>query len=83
MDGTSHLLARRQDTQAKLACANVLQDFVYTYYPEHGDLRKKMAERIAELGGSDLPPSGPPRFERLSKVVGWKVARRVQRWAGH
>ncbi len=80
MDGTSHLLARRQDRQAKLACANALQDFIYTHYPEHGDMRKKMAERIAELGGSNLSPSGPPRFERLRRYVGWKAARRVQRW---
>jgi glycosyltransferase involved in cell wall biosynthesis len=83
MDGTAHLLLRRQDDRARLACANVLQDFIYAYYPEHRDLRKKMEEKIVELGGSTLPPSGPPRFERLRKLVGWKLARRVQRWAGH
>ncbi|HXI69417.1 MAG TPA: glycosyltransferase family 2 protein [Verrucomicrobiae bacterium] len=83
MSGTAHLLARRQDEKARLACANLLQDFIYTYYPEHGDLRKNMEERIEKLGGSSLPPSGPPRFEQLRRIIGWKLARRVQRWAGH
>jgi len=81
-DGTTHLLSRRQDNQAKLACANLFQDFIYTYYPEHADLRTKMEDRILELGGSNLPPSGPPRFEQLRRVIGWKLARRMQRWAG-
>jgi glycosyltransferase involved in cell wall biosynthesis len=83
LDGTAHLLARRQDRKAKLACANLLQDFIYTYYPGHTDLRRRMEERIKELGGSNLPPSGPPRFEQLRKLTGWKLARRVQRLAGH
>jgi glycosyltransferase involved in cell wall biosynthesis len=82
-EGTGHLLSRRQDPQAKLACANLLQDFIYTYYPEHADLQRLMREKITELGGSNLPLSGPPRFLQLSKLIGWKMARRVQRMAGH
>lgn len=78
MDGTSHLLLHRQDDAARRACANILQGFIYTYYPEYPDLRRKVAKRIKELGGSDLPPSGSPLFEKLAKVVGWKMARRVQ-----
>jgi hypothetical protein len=81
LDGTAHLLSRRQDKEAKLACANLLQDFVYTYYPQHSRLRKTMVEMIETLGGSNLSPSGPPRFEKLRKFVGWKLARRVQRFA--
>jgi glycosyltransferase involved in cell wall biosynthesis len=83
MTGTAHLLSRRKDEKATRACANVLQDFIYTYYPEHPDLRQKIAKCVAELGGSDLPPSGPPRFEKLRRFVGWKMARWVQRLAGH
>src|SRR6266496_3113438 len=81
-DGTDHLLARRKDENARRACANVLQDFIYTYYPDHPDLRREMAARIAELGGSDLLPSGPPGFQSLRRFSGWKLARRIQRWAG-
>ncbi len=83
MEGTAHVLAKRSDETARLACANMLQDFVYTYYPEHSDLIERIGRRVHELGGADLAPSGPPRFEQLRRVVGWKVARRIQRLAGH
>jgi glycosyltransferase involved in cell wall biosynthesis len=79
MLGTSHLLAERSDAAAKRACANLLQDFIYTYYPEHSDLRAQMTRRIEELGGSDLLPDGSPRFQQLRRFVGWKAARRAQR----
>ncbi|WP_035614032.1 glycosyltransferase family A protein [Haloferula sp. BvORR071] len=76
--GTGHLIARRSDQAARVACANMLQDFIYTYYPEHADLRAAIAKRVAELGGSDLSPDGPPRFLKLRRLIGWKAARRVQ-----
>jgi len=80
--GTGHLLARRSDPAARRACANLLQDFDHTYYPDHPDLRRTMRDRVRELGGSDLPPDGPPRFQALRRLVGWKLARRVQRALG-
>jgi hypothetical protein len=80
--GTGHLIARRQDPEAKLSCANVLQDFIFTYYPDYVDLRAKLAQRVLELGGSDLSPDGPPRFQKLQKLIGWKLARRIQRVLG-
>lgn len=83
MDGTGHLLARRQDPAARLAAANVLQDFIYTYYPTHPDLRAQMTARIAALGGANLAPDGPPRFKLVARWLGWKLARRVQIFAGH
>jgi len=82
LTGTGHLLARRRDTAARRACANLLQDFDHTYYPEHPDLRRVTRARVRELGGSDLSPDGPPRFQALRRVVGWKLARRVQRAFG-
>lgn len=80
--GTGHLLARRQDPAAKLSCANELQDFIYTYYPDHVDLRAKLDQRVLELGGSDLTPDGPPRFHQLRRFIGWKLARLVQLYFG-
>ncbi|MBX9745638.1 MAG: glycosyltransferase family 2 protein [Hyphomonadaceae bacterium] len=81
MLGTQHLLDADASPRAKRACANVLQDFVYSFYPEHGDLRAKAITRVKELGGADLQPDGPPGFHRLRNVLGWKVARRAQRAA--
>jgi glycosyltransferase involved in cell wall biosynthesis len=78
--GTAHLLSRRQDQQARLACANMLQDFIYTYYPEYPDLRGRMAEKIRELGGSNLRSPVSKKFDPLPRLLGWKVVRRLQRW---
>jgi glycosyltransferase involved in cell wall biosynthesis len=78
MLGTSHLLAAEDRCYTRRACANVLQDFEYTYYPNHPDLRKKVRARVAELGGADLPPQGTPNFHRLRRLLGWRAAKRVQ-----
>jgi glycosyltransferase involved in cell wall biosynthesis len=78
MLGTAHLLAKRQDAAARCSCANVLQDFIYTSYPDHRDLRLQVAARVRELGGSDLVPDGSPSFQRLRRFVGWKAARLAQ-----
>ncbi len=81
MLGTAHLIAAENSPQARRACANVLQDFDYTYYPDHADLRAKARARARELGGADLSPDGPPGFHRLRRLVGWRAARRLQRLA--
>lgn len=81
MLGTQHLLEAEDSPRTRRACANVLQDFEYTYYPEHTDLRTSMRARVRELGGSDLEPDGPPGFHKLRRFTGWKVARQVQRLA--
>jgi glycosyltransferase involved in cell wall biosynthesis len=81
LDGTQHLLDREDSPRTRRAAANMLQDFIYGYYPNHSDLRAKMRARIEELGGSDLEPKGPPGFEMLRPIVGWKLARRVERFA--
>ena len=62
-----------------MACANLLQDFIYTQYPDHEDLRNIAAQRVKELGGSSIEPHGPPTFQQLRKFLGWKIARRLQR----
>jgi glycosyltransferase involved in cell wall biosynthesis len=78
MLGTGHLLAAEDSPRTRRACANVLQNFDYAYYPAHTDLREKVRARIADLGGSDLAPDGPPGFQRLRRLVGWRAGRRVQ-----
>jgi glycosyltransferase involved in cell wall biosynthesis len=80
--GTRHLLAAKDTHSTRGVCANLLQDFHYKYYPAHADLRAKALARVQELGGADLEPDGPPRFQALRRYVGWKLARRVQRAFG-
>ncbi len=81
MEGTQHLLDREDSPRTRRAAANMLQDFIYGYYPHHPDLWAKVQGRIEELGGSDLEPKGPPGFELLRPILGWKLARRIEQFA--
>lgn len=79
--GTDQLLALEDSPRTRRVCANLLRDFEYTFFPAHRDLRTEAASRVAELGGADIEPDGPPGFQRLRALIGWKLARRVQRLA--
>lgn len=81
MLGIQHLLDYENTPGTRRVAANTLQNFVHRRYPYYPDLRAKMQERIKELGGSDLVPSGPPGFEVLRPILGWRAARRIQRFA--
>ena len=80
--GTSHLLAKRSDPRARLACANVCQHLIFDLYPHYPDLRAKLAARVAECGGAEIKPSGGRYFQMLRPFIGWKLARRLQRACG-
>ncbi len=80
--GVQHLLAKRADECAKKACANIMQSFVYEYYPTRMDLIKQAEDMVQKLGGSKLEPGGGGGFHFLRRWLGWKAARRLQRAAG-
>lgn len=82
LKGTEYLLASRSDPLAKRSCANIMQNFVYTFYPGCADLRAEMNVRIKHLGGSTLRPTGGPWFQRVAQLLGWKAARKLQRITG-
>lgn len=75
--GVDHLLDKRADARAKRACANIMQDFVYTFYPARPDLRAKAEARVRELGGADIAPGGGGKFHLARRLLGWKLARRI------
>ena len=81
MLATQHLLDAEDSPRTRRACACILQSFEYTYYPGHADLRAQIRARVAELGGADLAPEGPPGFHKLRRAIGWRAARRVQHLA--
>ena len=78
LTGTRHLLEFENTPRVRRACANILQNFDYDYYPDFTDLRRKVRGEVARLGGSDLRPTGSPRFQTLRRFVGWRAAKRVQ-----
>jgi len=80
--GSSHILGKRRDLMAALACANICQDLIFNIYPEHPDLRARLAERVEECGGAKIEPSGGSYFHLLRPWIGWKLARRLQKAVG-
>jgi glycosyltransferase involved in cell wall biosynthesis len=82
LKGTDYLLASRSDALAKRSCANIMQNFIYTFYPDCADLRAEMSAKIKDLGGSTLRPAGGPWFQRAARLLGWKGARKLQRITG-
>jgi glycosyltransferase involved in cell wall biosynthesis len=79
--GTAHLIRLEDSARTRRVSANLFQDYIYTIYPEHTDLQRRAAEFVRRLGGADLGPDGPPGFQALRRVVGWKLARRIQQAA--
>ncbi|MCA3693461.1 glycosyltransferase family A protein [Aquidulcibacter sp.] len=79
--GTSALLEVLDNPTTRLACANCLQDFIYLTYPDYTDYRAATAKRVKDLGGATLAPDGPPGFQRLRALIGWRAARVVQKAA--
>ena len=80
---TGEALLKREDShRTRAAFADNLQRFIYSAYPENADLVAIAERRVAELGGSSLPPTGGPVFMAASKWIGWKLARRLRRLAG-
>lgn len=82
VNGTYHLLQRCNDSRSRLACANMMQSFIYTFYPDYPDLRSAMCRHILLLGGSKLSPPGTPWFHRARRLIGWRAARHLQRLMG-
>lgn len=72
------LLAREDSPRVRKACALNYQRLVHSAYPFVPELVEQGERRIAELGGCDLEPGGGVVFRRLTRIFGWKLARRVQ-----
>jgi len=79
--GVSHLLQVDDTRQARLACANILQMFIFEHFPFHEDLRRELGAQVKTLGGSNIDPIGPPGFHTLRKLIGWRAARIGQRFS--
>jgi hypothetical protein len=74
----SLLLAQENSHRVRGACAPYYQRLVHSAYP-HVPKRVKIAKkRMAGLGGCGLGAQGGGAFLRMSRLFGWKAARRVQ-----
>jgi glycosyltransferase involved in cell wall biosynthesis len=72
------LLSREHSIRTRRAFADNLQRFVYGTYPDSSDLVKAAEAKIVDLGGSELPASLGSATFALSRIVGWKAAKRAR-----
>lgn len=74
----SHLLDYENNKQTKLLSANSLQEFVFKIYPDFKSLAKNVGLKINELGGSNLTYKTSSFANFLTKLLGWKLVKRLQ-----
>jgi glycosyltransferase involved in cell wall biosynthesis len=75
--GTGRLLEREDSARSRRACSRAFEEFVYGSYPGVPELRRKAWGRVAELGGPYFRPRMGRRLRVLSRLVGWKLAKRI------
>ncbi|GAL83785.1 family 2 glycosyl transferase [Sporocytophaga myxococcoides] len=75
-----NLLKYSNDEEAREAVASNFKNFVYFHYPNYTDLITKAEVRVNELGGSSVKPQGTHLFKLIYSFLGWKIARRIEKF---
>lgn len=76
--GCNYLLAKDNSVAVQKLCANRFQEWVFTIYPSHATIVKKFEDQIKIWGGSNIIIEGGKIFVFLSKIVGWKTAKKIK-----
>jgi glycosyltransferase involved in cell wall biosynthesis len=77
---TNYLLLQENSLRTRHACATAFQRFIYTAYPDAQDLVRKAEAKVKSLNGSSLKPSGGFVFKIVTNTLGWKLAKKLQRF---
>ena len=72
------LRSHSDSVAARRARANRYQVFMHMAYPKCPDLIREAESRGAALGFDPSQVPNTPRYEQLSKLTGWRMAKRLQ-----
>lgn len=75
---TSYLLEIRKDEAARLACVNIMQQFVYHYYPRNRDCLAVLEEKINTLIRPTVQLKYPALMRPVAYFFGWKAVKWLQ-----
>ncbi len=75
-----HLLTHEDSALTQRACADLFQRLAYEMFPDCPELAAAAEARARSHGGSPLRAAGGRSFQVASHIIGWKHARRLQRW---
>jgi glycosyltransferase involved in cell wall biosynthesis len=73
----AHLSGAEDSPRVRRALADYFQRLAYEIYPDAPDLFRLAESKVRALGGSSLRPAMGRRQAILSKLIGWKLARRA------
>ncbi|MDY3557847.1 glycosyltransferase [Gemmata sp. JC673] len=79
--GTGTLLAAGDTARSRKACSRVWEEFIFACYPAVPELRRRAREQVRALGGPHFSPQMGPKMRALARLVGWKLAKRIERLA--
>ncbi|HTZ20338.1 MAG TPA: glycosyltransferase family 2 protein [Opitutaceae bacterium] len=77
---SGRLLAREDTPRTRQACATAFQHYIYDSYPRAAECRRRATAKVAALGGSTLLPPGGPKYRWARRLLGWRLAKRLQQW---
>lgn len=72
-----HLAAADSSPRTRAALAFAWKWLAFETYPTAPDLARDAEQRSDALGGSPQPLPGNGKFQLLSRIVGWRLARRL------
>jgi len=76
---SQYLLEYKDSPEARLACANTFQKYIYDVYPNVPHLLDVAKQRVKEFGGSSLKPETAGKIHKfLVHTIGWKAAQRIR-----
>lgn len=76
------VLQMENSDRVRIALKKVYQKFIYDVFPQYPDLIAKAENLIQNLGVVEKTYIGGPKFQKLSKYLGFKNALRLKRFLG-
>ncbi|WPR77399.1 glycosyltransferase family A protein [Algoriphagus sp. NG3] len=76
------VLPVEDSSRVRIALKKVYQKFIYDVFPLYPDLIDKAEKLIQNLGVNELTYIGGPKFQQLSRIIGFKNALRLKRFLG-
>lgn len=77
---SNYLLSVEDSLRTRHACATLLQRSAHTIYPDFPELVEIAEAKVNSLGGSELQLDGNPLLKFIEHTLGWKAARRIQKF---
>ena len=72
-----YLLSLEDSDRTRAACVQLLQDWLFEFYPNRADLVQKARELAAELGGTLRDPVVKRKYQPVQWLLGYQAAARA------